>query len=121
MSGGPIFPGTTISSTTTPEGLASLLGTSYRKIKHFYYKGNIRNHYSIFTIPKKSGGLRTIFSPSEQLKTLQSRIAFQLSTMYTPRKVVKAFVEGGSITANAAPHVKKQFVFNLDLQDFFPQ
>ncbi|MCU1751752.1 trypsin-like peptidase domain-containing protein [Pseudomonas sp. 6D_7.1_Bac1] len=120
MSGGFLLSGTILNPTTTPEELAGILGTSYKKLKYFYYRGRMLRHYSVFTIPKKSGGTREIYSPGDQLKTLQSRIALQLSMLYKPKKVVKAFVEGGSIVENSIPHVRKKFVFNIDLQDFFP-
>lgn len=109
-----------LDSTTSPEDLASILGTSYRKLKYFYYSSSTSRSYSIFEIPKKSGGKRLIYAPNRPLKTLQSRLAFQLSRLYKPRKVVKAFVDKTSIRDNAIPHVRKKFVFNIDLVDFFP-
>ena len=51
---------------------------------------------------------------------LQSRIADLLSELYIPRDSTKAFVKGRSIKDNAKPHVRKSFVFNIDIKDFFP-
>lgn len=102
-----------------PEQLAEILGTSYRKIKYFYYSRSISSHYNRFEIPKKGGGTRVILAPSNKLKTLQRRIAKQLDKIYKPKAVAKAFIRGESIVSNASPHASKRFVFNLDLQDFF--
>lgn len=40
--------------------------------------------------------------------------------MYIPHACVHGFVSGRSIIANAAIHVDKKYVLNIDLEDFFP-
>lgn len=119
MNGGFFLSLVHLGPTTTPDQLATMLGTDYAKLKYFYYSGDMQQHYREFKIPKKSGGVRTILAPGDKLKTLQLRLAKRLARMYKPRKSVKAFVEGTSITHNAAPHCGKKFVFNIDLKDFF--
>lgn len=104
---------------TTPEDIARLLGTDYGKIKHYYYRRSMKEHYFSFEIPKKNGGKRKILAPSEKLKTIQSRIAGLLSKIYKPRAPVKAFLAGQSIVENARPHCRKKYVFNIDLENFF--
>jgi RNA-directed DNA polymerase len=103
----------------TPKELAEYLGTKYSLIKYFYYQKDISSYYREFKIPKKSGGHRIIRAPSAQLAHLQTKISELLSRVYTPRVVVTAFRAGHSIKDNAARHVRKSFVFNLDLKDFF--
>lgn len=100
--------------------LASLLGTTYSKIRYFYYQHPTSESYSTFEISKKSGGVRVISAPSDKLKTLQRRLKVLLEEMYTPKKYVTGFVDGKSIVTNAKPHTRKKYVFNLDLKDFFP-
>lgn len=102
------------------DGLASLLGTSYTKLKHFYYKPDTSAYYSTFEIDKKSGGKRTIMSPEKRLKTLQSRLKVLLEGIYVAKKQVNAFVKDRSIVTNARAHTRKKFVFNIDLENFFP-
>lgn len=119
MNGGFFFKFIGLTPGTTPNELAHLLGTDYRKIKYFYYRGAMRRHYLEFEIPKKSGGKRKILAPDSKLKTLQSRISGLLTKLYEPRKPAKAFIEGLSIVDNAAPHCRKSFVFNIDIKDFF--
>lgn len=95
------------------------LGTSYGKIKHLYYNTDISSHYEKFTIPKKNGSHREINSPSKKLKFLQEKILLLLESIYTPKDCVKAFTKNTSIYDNAKPHTSKNFVFNIDLKDFF--
>lgn len=104
---------------STPEQLADFLGTNYRKIKYFYYSQAMASHYSAFDIPKKSGGVRQIRAPGDQLKMLQGRIVGLLEQIYKPKSCVKAFTDGVSIVDNADGHTRKKFVFNIDLKDFF--
>jgi hypothetical protein len=56
--------------TTKPE-LALLLGVKASFLTYVLYKLQPSSKYSSFTILKKSGGTRTIFAPSDRLKTLQ--------------------------------------------------
>ncbi len=109
-----------LTSATTPDELATLLGTSYSKIKYFYYTNPIANSYKIFFIQKKNGGRRTITAPNDKLKVLQKRLSGILAEKYRPKRSTKAFVKGSTIADNANPHCRKKFVFNIDLQDFFP-
>ncbi|TCV65724.1 trypsin-like peptidase domain-containing protein [Pseudomonas fluorescens] len=119
MNGGFFLNFTTLNPYTAPEDLATLLGTDYGKIKHFYYRGEMKRHYLAFEISKKSGGKRKILAPTDKLKTIQGRIAGLLSKLYKPRAPVKAFLVGQSIVANARPHCRKKYVFNIDLENFF--
>lgn len=119
MNGGFFLNFTALNPCTAPEDLAKLLGTDYRKIKHFYYRGDMKRHYLAFEISKKSGGKRKILAPTDKLKTIQGRIAGLLSKLYKPRAPVKAFLVGQSIVANARPHCRKKYVFNIDLENFF--
>ncbi|WP_339101914.1 trypsin-like peptidase domain-containing protein [Pseudomonas sp. G166] len=119
MNGGFFLNFTTLNPYTTPADLATLLGTDYIKIKHFYYRGEMKRHYLAFEISKKSGGKRKILAPTDKLKTIQGRIAGLLSNLYKPRTPAKAFLVGQSIVANARPHCRKKYVFNIDLENFF--
>lgn len=123
MDGDISLPKPVLDSSTTPELLATMLGTSYGKIKYFYYgRSGSRTayFYTKFEINKKNGGLREIYAPNKQLKVLQGRIAALLSNIYKPKSYVTAFVRGTSLYDNAVHHTRKTFVFNLDLKDFFP-
>lgn len=76
--------------------------------------------YRIFHIPKKTGGVRTIEAPSDELKKIQLWIKENILDIFNPSQYAKGFKKGVSIYDNALPHVGKKLVINIDLKDFFP-
>jgi RNA-directed DNA polymerase len=76
--------------------------------------------YKEFQIKKKSGGARTIYAPENGLKAIQKTIALILQCVFQPHEAAKGFVTGKSIVDNAKEHVGQNYVYNLDLKDFFP-
>lgn len=94
------------------------------KSKHLAYilysgKDNREGFYNEFNIPKRSGGTRTIAAPKEQLSTLQSKLSDIFEEYYIPRPSAHAYLLGRSIKTNALAHVRKKFILNIDLKDFF--
>jgi retron-type reverse transcriptase len=83
--------------------------------------------YKTFTVPKKSGGVRTISAPCPELKLLQRRLSDGLQSCWdeinTDKKMTKpishGFRKGASIFTNASIHRGRRFVFNVDIKDFF--
>lgn len=100
-------------------------GRSYMYFKmsqlNYYCNPNKRraNTYSTFEIPKKSGGTRKISSPCPSLMAMQECLNEVFKVIYEPSDVVMGFVPRRSIISNAAKHVNKNYVFNIDLKDFF--
>lgn len=80
--------------------------------------GNTRYHR--FEIPKKSGGVRTIYAPNGNLKWMQLCLNEMFKTLYTPSPYAMGFTQGRSIIDNAGRHLNQNYVFNIDLSDFFP-
>jgi retron-type reverse transcriptase len=76
--------------------------------------------YQTFQIKKKSGGFRTLHAPVDALKGLQTALNLILQCVYEPHQAATGFVMGKSIVDNAKIHVNKNYVYNLDLKDFFP-
>jgi len=76
--------------------------------------------YEEFTIPKRSGGRRTILAPCPQLKQLQRRILRRLLGRLRAHPAATGFERGRSIVTNAAPHVGAAVVVRMDIHDFFP-
>jgi len=85
--------------------------------------------YEYYTIPKKKGGNRDIYAPSERLKSVQKRLNYFLQAYYLMIKpyevhgfVVNPHYMGTyfNIAGNAKAHVRKKHVLNIDLKDFFP-
>lgn len=93
-------------------------------IKHINYYCNPNNsfhRYRQFKIKKKSGGERIITAPrNRSFKLILSYINEILKSMYTPSTYAMGFAEGRSIADNAKKHRGMNYVFNLDLKDFFP-
>lgn len=85
--------------------------------KIWYYRGRMYQHFSIAKGPKK---VRMISAPDERLKFLQRKLADKLTELYRPRNPVHGFVAERSIKTNALSHLRRRFVVNIDLKDFFP-
>lgn len=91
--------------------------------KHFIvYNSTIKNrtYYKEFIIKKKSGKDRVIHSPIKGLKELQNALNIILQCIYLPHPAATGFVNGKSIVDNAQLHINKNYVYNIDLKDFFP-
>ena len=89
---------------------------------NYYAHSNFsgKSRYKEFTIKKKSGGERKISAPNTPLKLIQSTLNVILSAIYEPKEYVTGFVHGRGIIDNAKIHANKNYVFNIDLKDFFP-
>lgn len=117
-----------IKSVETLSEFAKLLGYKPSALSYILYVIPDQNKYTQFTIDKKSGGVRTINAPNDQLKNLQKRLSDLLIECYEEilKKNIKSktlshgFRKDHSIITNAKKHKNKRYVFNLDLQDFFP-
>ncbi len=81
---------------------------------------NDKKRYYSFEIPKKTGGSRQICAPSGNLKWFQFCLNELFKALYSPSPFAMGFVEGKSIVDNARMHTNQNYVFNIDLKDFFP-
>lgn len=93
------------------------------EMKHLNFHSNPkanRYRYNSFTLPKKTGGLRTIHAPNKGLKSMLSCLNLILQCIYTPHKAANGFVQSKSIVDNASIHCNSIYVYNIDLKDFFP-
>jgi RNA-directed DNA polymerase len=77
------------------------------------------NRYEKFIIKKKSGGERQINSPVKGLKSILKALNFVLQCCFEPHKSANGFVLNKSIVTNASKHLGKNYVYNIDLKDFF--
>jgi RNA-directed DNA polymerase len=75
--------------------------------------------YYTFEIKKKSGQSRVINAPKEDLALLLHCIDILVKTIYKPHHKAFGFVEGKSIVDGAKMHVGKNYVYNIDVKDFF--
>lgn len=91
-----------------------------QQLLHFSNAKIVPNRYKTFQIRKKSGGTRDINAPCYQLGGLLYITNILLKSLYTPNSCVTGFTEGKSVVDNAKIHVNHNYVFNIDLKDFFP-
>jgi RNA-directed DNA polymerase len=104
--------------------------TRFFKTSFFQLEETLNNPtYNNYTIKKKRGGTRQIFAPEKHLKGIQKRLNYFLQAYYLCIKPyeVHGFVVNPhylgthcNIVENAKVHVKKKYVLNIDLKDFFP-
>lgn len=103
----------------TRKDVAILLEVSYERLVYHLYKVPDNERYKAFSVLKKSGKARKILAPSASLKTIQRKLSQVLYSAYKPSSAVHGFVPAHSIVTNARQHVRKRFVLNVDLKDFF--
>lgn len=93
-------------------------------IKHincYCNPNNTRQRYSQFKIKKKTGGFRLITAPqNENFKQILRCLNILFKSMYTPSNYAMGFAESKSVVTNANVHKHQNYVFNIDLKNFFP-
>ncbi len=106
----------------TRKDIADLLDIADGSLIYYIYRVPPKQRYTIFEIPKKSGGVRKISAPIDSLKIIQSKLKQVLEAVYQPQAPVHGFVVDRSISTNVKAHMSRQrkYVFNIDLKDFFP-
>lgn len=119
-----------LKAATTLLDVAKLLGVKPSALAYVLYKVPEQNKYATFTVPKKSGGQRIISAPDERLKLIQGRLGkfleecqIEIEAKLKVRQqcvLAHGFKTGLSIATNAINHRNRRWVFNTDLQDFFP-
>ncbi len=75
--------------------------------------------YKEFKVLKKSGTRRCIHAPVKGLKSLQKTLGFILQCVYEPHNATMGFVRNRSVLDNAILHTGSNYVYNIDLRDFF--
>lgn len=104
----------------TRQDIANLLEISEKQLIYYLYIIPEDRRYKYFEIPKKSGGFREILAPATALKIIQQKLNQVFQSVYKIRPSAHGFVSGKSIVSNSLLHVRKRYVLNIDLKDFFP-
>lgn len=76
--------------------------------------------FRTFHIRKKSGGLREIKAPTYQFSFILKALNIALASVFEPDPAAMGFAPGRSVVDNAKVHIGHNYVFNIDLKDFFP-
>lgn len=93
---------------------------SEKQLRHFSSPEIYADRYRTFKIRKKSGGVREINAPCYQLKVILYILNKVFQAVYSPSKAAMGFSEGRSVVTNASIHTGHHYVFNIDLENFFP-
>jgi RNA-directed DNA polymerase len=117
-----------LKAATTLGDVAELLRFKPKAVSYILYKQPAAAKYKTFQIPKQNGGQRTISAPVDALKLLQRRLSDLLqdcvdevnTAKQRKDRIAHGFKRGRSIITNARRHRHRRWVFNLDLEDFFP-
>ncbi|MCI0360910.1 MAG: reverse transcriptase family protein [Planctomycetaceae bacterium] len=106
----------------SPADVAAVLGLSIPQLRWlaFHSDAATRIHYVRFSVPKKSGGTRELAAPHRTLARCQQWILENILDKVAPHSAAHGFIAGRSTVTNAAAHVGRKVVVNLDLRDFFP-
>lgn len=98
--------------------LAYRLGIHTRTLMYLIIKKS--EHYTIHTIPKKSGGLRVIHAPSDRIKYVQGKVLELILNKLKYPECIGAYVQGKTTRETAEVHAGKPLLIVIDLKDFFP-
>lgn len=90
-----------------------------KKITYYANSKLCKKRYKTFVVKKKSGGERTIQAPLKGFKSILKPLNLIFQTVFEPHKNTFGFVPQKSIVDNAKRHIGKNFVYNIDLKDFF--
>jgi RNA-directed DNA polymerase len=93
--------------------LARRLGTGEAELR------SVPIAYRRFQIPKRTGGHRTIYEPTEGLKGVQRLLLRKLLKRLSAHARAHGFERGKSTVTGALPHERKSVVVRMDLRDFF--
>ncbi len=117
-----------LKSATTLSDVATLLHFKPAALSYILIKLPPAERYRTFEIPKRNDGTRLIKAPADPLKLAQTKLSELLQDCLdeingakkSKDKLAHGFKRGRSIITNARQHRKRRYVFNLDLEDFFP-
>ena len=102
--------------------LCQALQLSVSELRWLCYQREVstHSHYTRFEIPKRSGGMRAIWTPLPKLKQVQHWILHEILERLVVHGSAHGFITGRSIATNAAEHRDSQILVKLDIENFFP-
>lgn len=105
-----------------PQQLAETLNLTIPQLKGLCYHRDVATKltYHHFTIAKRNGSPRQIWSPIPRLKYAQRWILDNILNNLPIHDSAHGFVQGKSIVTNASIHTNSELLIKLDIKDFFP-
>jgi len=89
-------------------------------IRKIQPSGQRASMYETFELPKRRGGTRTISSPNQPIQFLQHSFLRVCTYLFPRHDCAYGFERGRSHISNAAQHVDREWVYSLDIENFFP-
>lgn len=107
---------------TRVKQLAEVLELSISELRWLCYHREVatQSHYIRFEIPKRSGGVRAIWTPRPKLKKVQRWILREILDRLLVHGAAHGFLVGRSIATNAMEHTNSQVLVKMDIENFFP-
>lgn len=75
--------------------------------------------YKVYTIPKRTGGVRVIAQPAQETKFIQNWLIKKVFHELPVHDCATAYQTGSSIRKNADAHRQHQYLAKFDFKDFF--
>jgi len=98
--------------------LSLLIGIDTNSLVSIVFSQSL--YYQEISIPKKSGGFRTLYCPAIVLKYIQRWILDNILMNIKISDFATGFCPKRSIMTNACFHKNKDCLLNMDIKDFFP-
>src|SRR3989442_810636 len=81
--------------------ISELLEVKHSVLMFHVFKFPAAKKYTLFTVPKKSGGVREIRAPISEIKIIQEKLNLALRVIFKPKPCVHGFRLNRSIVSNA--------------------
>lgn len=101
----------------TVDHLSSYIGIASSLVRQVMHRPAY--HYRNFSLEKKDGSTRQIFTPRTYLKTIQWWICDNILDQATLGDCVHGFRRHRSYITNAQKHVGRRHILNVDIKSFF--
>lgn len=98
--------------------LRDALGISYPQLNRLILRAP--HTYKIYTIPKRTGGMRTIAQPAKETKFVQHWLIQHVFGKLPVHGCATAYQRNSSIRSNAEAHAKNSYIAKFDFRGFFP-
>ena len=82
--------------------------------------GTASRRYKTYSIPKRTGGRRTISHPTPEVKFLQRWMTRNLFGVLPVHHAVTSYRHGVGVADNARLHASQNYLLKVDFVDFFP-
>lgn len=99
------------------EALQESLGLSAAQLNRLIARSP--HTYKVYTIPKRTGGVRTIAQPARETKFIQHWLIRHVFSTLPVHKCASAYQRGASIKKNAEAHKSQRYISKFDFKNFF--